>query len=69
MDSIINMKRGSMVFEKNGTRVFIPLDPSEGEQCIEPVRDEYGDEDIDHIYKLTTRDEDWINPTADGRIR
>lgn len=27
------------------------------------MRDE---EDVDHIYKLTMQDEDWINPTADG---
>ena len=25
-------------------------------------------EDVDHIYKLTARDEDWINPMMDGVI-
>ena len=44
-----------MAFENNGTRVIVPLDLAEGEQYIEPVRDE---EDVDHIYKLTARDED-----------
>ena len=52
-----------MMFENNGTRVIVPLDPTEGERYTEPVRDE---EEVDHIYKLTTQNEDWINPTVDG---
>ena len=63
MGGIINLKKRSMVFENNGTRVIIPLNPAKGEQYIEPVCDE---EDVDHIYKLTARDEDWINPMAEG---
>ena len=63
MGGIINLKKRSMVFENNGTRVIVPLDPAKGERYIEPVRNE---EDVDHIYKLTARDEDWINPTVDG---
>lgn len=68
MDSIINLKRRSMVFKKNGTMVVVPLDPFEGVWYIEIFCGEYSDEDIDHIYKLTMSDEDWINPTIDGRI-
>jgi len=30
MDAIINLKRRSIVFENNGTKVVVPLDPSEG---------------------------------------
>ena len=63
MGGIINLKKRSMVFENEGTRVIVPLDPMEGEQYTEPVHEE---EDVDHIYKLTAQDEDWINPTADG---
>ena len=59
------MKKRSMVFENNGTRVIVPLDPVEGERYTESVRNE---EDVDHIYKLTAWDEDWINPTAHGVI-
>ena len=44
-------------------RVIVPLDPAEGEWYIELVCEE---EDVDHIYKLTTQDKDWINPTTDG---
>lgn len=68
MDAIINLKRRSMVFEKNGIKVVVPLDPCEGVMYTEPFHNEYGDEDIDHIYKLDAQDEDWINPTIDGRI-
>ena len=63
MGGIINLKKRSMVFENNGTRVIVPLDPMEGEQYTEPVRDK---QDVDHIYKLTVQDEDWINPMAEG---
>ena len=63
MGGIINLKKRSMVFENEGTRVIVPLDPAEGERYTEPMREE---EDVDHIYKLTARDEDWINPTVDG---
>ena len=40
MGGIINLKKRSMVFENNGTRVIVPLDPAEGEWYIEPVRDD-----------------------------
>ena len=52
-----------MGFENNGTRVIVPLEPEKGERYTEPMRNE---EDVDHIYKLTTPDEDWINPTVGG---
>jgi len=60
------LKKGSMVFEKHGLRVVVPLDPAKGAQYIEPVCDDYDDEEIDHIYMLTMRDEEWIKPIADG---
>ena len=57
------MKKRSMVFEREGTRVIVPSDPTEGERYTELVHE---DEEVDHIYKLTMRDEDWINPINDG---
>ena len=63
MGGIINLKHRSMIFQNNGTRVIVPLDPAEGEQYIEPLHK--GDE-VNHIYKLTVQEEDWINPTFDG---
>jgi len=58
MDTIINLKRRSTVFEKNGTRVIVPLDPSKGECYTEHLYDEYGDEYIEKIYKLNAQYED-----------
>ena len=52
-----------MVFESEGIGVIVQLDPIEGERYIEPACEE---EEVDHIYKLTTREKDWINPMADG---
>ena len=63
MGEINNLKKRIMVFESEGTRVVVPLDPAKGERYTEPVHEE---EEVDHIYKLTARDEDWINPTAGG---
>ena len=48
---VINLKKGSMVFENNGTCVIVPLDLTEGAQYTEPAHD---GEEIDHIYKFTT---------------
>ena len=54
-----------MNFEGKGLRVIVPLDPSQGERYIELVRDE--DQDVlDHIYNITTKEEDYVNPTTEG---
>ena len=63
MGGIINLKKRSTVFENNITRVIVPLDPKEGERYIETIR---GEEEVDHILKLTAWNEDWINPTMEG---
>ena len=55
MGGIINLKKWSMVFESEGTRVIVLLDPEEGERYTESVQEE---EDVDHIYKVTSRDDD-----------
>ena len=65
MDGLINPKKWRMEFETNGTTVIIPLDPVEGVRYKKTM---CADEDIDHIYRVTLRDEDWINRTTDGSI-
>jgi len=32
----------------------------------EPVSDDESDDELDCIYKITTREQDWVNPTIDG---
>ena len=56
MDDINNLKRRSMVLENNGTRVVVPMDPIKGKRYTEPMCNEYADEDIDHVYRLTAKD-------------
>ena len=57
-----------MIFEKKSLRVVIPLDPTEGACYAEPIRDQGSDDDLEYIYKITVRDQDWLNLTAKGRI-
>ena len=68
MNGVINLKKRKMIFEKNSLHVVVPLDPAEGSRYTEPVRDYDSNNDLDCIYKKTTWEKDWVNPTADGRI-
>ncbi len=47
MNTIINLKKHSMTFEKKGLRVIVRLDPTEGVRCTEPVCDYEEDDDIE----------------------
>lgn len=44
------------------------MDPVERVHYIEPVHDDDNNDDIGCIYKITVRDQDWVNLIADGRI-
>jgi len=68
MNGVINLKKWNMIFEKKSLCIVIPLDPAEGACYTEPIRDDEIDDDLDHIYKITVRDQDWVNLTAEGRI-
>ena len=46
-----------MIFEKKSLRVIIPLDPAEGSLYTKSMRDYEIDDDLDQIYKITTRDQ------------
>ena len=65
MNRAINLKKWTMSFEIKPLRVVVPLDPAEGLRYIELVHDYESDDDLDQIYKITTRDQYWVNPTAD----
>jgi len=69
MNGVINLKKCIMSFERKSLHVVVPLDPEEGPRFTEPVRDyEESDDDLDQNYKITTRDQYWANPMADGWI-
>lgn len=64
MNRVINLKKRKMIFEKKYLRVVVPLDPAEGSCYTEPMRDYESDDNLDCIYKITTREQDWVNPTV-----
>ena len=64
-DAVINLKKKQMTFEGKGMRFIVPLDPSQGERYTGPVKDEYQDV-LDHIYNITAKEEDYVNPTNEG---
>jgi len=68
MDEVINLKKHKMILEKKSLRIMVPLDPMEGSCYTEPMCDDESNDDLDYIYKITTREQDWVNPTVDGRI-
>jgi GTPase SAR1 family protein len=53
-----------MTFESGEYRVIAPLDPSKGERFVEPNCLDL--EEISQLYITTVRDEDYVNPNADG---
>ena len=62
--TIIKLKTRKMTFELCEYRVISPLDPSEGERFVEPTCLDL--EEINQLYRTTTREEDYVNPTTDG---
>jgi hypothetical protein len=65
---VVDLKKKHMTFERDGLRVIAPLDPTEGQRYTEPIREEDHTYELENIYKLTTRQQDYINPTADGNL-
>ena len=67
MNGAINLNNRKMIFENKSLRIVVPLDHAEGLRYTKPIRDyEENDDDLDQIYKTTTRDQDWVNPIANG---
>ena len=62
--AIINLKTRKMTFESGEYRFVVPLDPSEGERFVEPTCLDL--EEINQLYRTTTREEDYVNPNAYG---
>jgi hypothetical protein len=66
--TIVDLKKRRMMFEGDGIRVIAPLDPDEGPRYTKPIREEDRAYELDNIYKLTARQQDYINPTSDGNL-
>lgn len=68
MKGVINLKKRKIIFKKKSLRVIIPLDPAKGSRYTELVHDYESDDDLDCIYKITTRGQVSVNPIANGQI-
>jgi hypothetical protein len=66
--TVVDLKKRRMTFERVVLRVISPLDPDEGPRYTEPIREEDHAFELENIYKLTARQQDYINPTADGNL-
>jgi hypothetical protein len=64
---IINLKAIKMNFESGEYRFIAPLDPSEGERFVETTFLDL--DEINQLYRTTTREENYVNPTAYGVLR
>jgi hypothetical protein len=53
--TMVDLKERCMTFERDGLRVIAPLDPNEGQQYTEPIREEDYAYKLENIYKLTSR--------------
>ena len=66
---VINLKKKQITFEGHNIRIIAPLDPLMGPRYSEPIRAKEETREIDDFYKMTTTQDDYINPTADGTLR
>jgi hypothetical protein len=66
--TIVDLKKIRMAFEGDGLKVIATLDPDEGHRYTEPIREEDRAYELENIYKLTARQQDYINPTIDGNL-
>jgi hypothetical protein len=66
--TVVDLKKRRMMFEGDGLRVIAPLDPDEGHRYTQPIREEDCAYELENIYKLTARQQDYINPMADGNL-
>ena len=57
-----------MTFEGHNIIIIAPLDPSMGHRYIEPIHAEEEMKEVDDLYKMTTVQDDYINPTVDGTL-
>lgn len=66
MNGVINLKKQKMIFKKKLLHVVIPLHPAEGVRYTKPFQG--SDDELDCIYKITTRNQDWVNLITEGGI-
>ena len=70
MGGVIELRKRSIIFEVDGARYVIHLDPAEEERYTRPkeLREAEEKEALDCIYNITTQDQEWIDPNDDGML-
>jgi len=57
-----------MIFEVGHFRVVAPLHPLDYERYAEPVPDIILGDDMKYLYRITMREEYYVNPNTDGAL-
>jgi hypothetical protein len=65
---VVDLKKRRMTFKGNGLRDITPLYPDEGHKYTEPIKEEDCAYELENIYKLTSRQRNYINPTTYGNL-
>jgi hypothetical protein len=65
---VVDLKKRRMTFEGNDLKFIAPLHPDEGRRYTEPIREEDHMYELVNIYKMTARQQDYINPTVDKNL-
>jgi hypothetical protein len=67
--TVVDINKRRMTFEGNGLKFIAPLDPNEGHTYTKPIREEDCTYELENIYKLTSRQHDYINHITDRNLR
>jgi len=54
-----------MSFEDGRNIVTMPIDPMEGQRYVEPIKEEM---DLNNIYSVTSRKENYLDLKSDGKM-
>jgi hypothetical protein len=66
--TVVDLKKRGMTFEGDGLRFIAPLYPDEGHRYTEPIKEEDCAYELENIYKLIARQQDYINAMMDGNL-
>jgi uncharacterized protein YbcC (UPF0753/DUF2309 family) len=65
---VVDLKKRKITIERDCISIIEILDLDEGQRHTEPIREEDHAYELENIYKLTARQQDYINPTADENL-
>jgi hypothetical protein len=66
--TIVDLKKRRMTFYGNGLKFIAPSDLDKGHRYTKPIREEDCAYELENIYNMTTRQQDYIIPTTDKNL-